>query len=112
MNEIDESYWLRVVALTLVGSAVLSKLFFVVAFFTWGALPEPIYEILLYVGNWPSIVTDTFPWFYDRNGTRGISMPIATPDLKSVFVNCIGQLPIGLLLGMGWRRWRDDLPTQ
>jgi len=111
MNEIDESYWWRVVALTLVGSAVLSKLYFVVLVFTWGVLPEPIYDILLYAGNWPSLVTDTFPWFYDRNGTRGISIPIGIPDLKSVIVNCIGQLPIGLLVGMACRRRRNDLPA-
>jgi hypothetical protein len=97
-------YWVYALGATALVSVLLSKLIFVTLLFTWGVLPQSVYDAVLYAGNWPSLATDTFPWFYDRNGTRGISILEGVRDVKSVIVNCLGQLPLGLAIGLALRK--------
>lgn len=104
MNLVRDPYWLKLGFFAFITSAALSKVYFLVLLFSWGTFPDSAYDALLWISNWPSLVTDTFPWFYDGNGVRGVSIPMGLADVGSVLVNFLGQLPIALLIGMFRRR--------
>ena len=94
-----KQYWLRVLSITAVSVLIVSKSFFIFLFITWGQLPDRIYNTYMYIGNWPSLLSGTFPYLVDRTGAKGIDIVSGIIDIKSAVVNIIGWLPIGLFFG-------------
>ena len=93
-------YWLRVLVYTIFGSLIISKSFYIVLLLTWGGLPDWFYSAYMYIGNWPCLVSGTFPYFYDSVGKKGIDIFSGIFDITSAIVNIVGWLPIGLILGL------------
>lgn len=105
------TYWLRLSVNTLLGTVVVSKLYFLLLLMTWGALPQPLYDALMYITHWPSLLTDTFPWYYDSRGTRGVSFPLGISDLRSVVANFLGYLLVTLAIDYLFRRVNAELES-
>ncbi len=99
------NYWLKVLVTHILVVLIVSKSFFIILLFTWGGLPDWFYNAYMYIGNWPSLMSETFPYFYDRFGTKGLDMA-GIFDIKSALVNILGWLPVGLLLGYLYKKWK------
>ena len=104
-------YWLELSTKTLLGTVVLSKLYFLIHLFTWGVLPQVFYDLLQYISHWPNLLTGTFPWLYDDRGTRGVSFSLGMPDVTSVAVNFFGYLVVALAMDYLFRRVNNGLRT-
>ncbi len=101
-----DHYWRKFLVMHVIAVAIVSKSFYVIVLVTWGRLPDRFYDVYAYIGNWPSLITGTFPYFYDRLGTKGIDMADIY-DIKSLLVNMVGWLPVGLIVGYGLRKWKS-----
>ncbi len=91
----QRKYWQNVFIYTIVCSIIISKSFFFIVIVTWGKMDDWFYNVYLYIGNWPSLITGTFT-FLD-NGHLNLAEGLY--DIKSMIVNIIGWLPIGTIIG-------------
>lgn len=105
---IKSPYWQRVLVIHIIAVAIISKSFFIILYVTWGGLPERFYNVYMYIGNWPSLISGTFPYFYDKFGNEIIDMA-GMHDLKSLVVNIIGWLPASLVIGYCIKKWNAKL---